>query len=442
MHATPLVPLALIGWIPLALVVFSMTTPRRAILFIYIAGVSLLPTWGYRLSGLPDYDKSFAISFSALLGVLIFDSPTLLAFRPRWYDIPIAIWSLSPLTASLTNGLGIYDGLSSAMSQTLSWGLPYLMGRLYFRDVTAMRELALAIVVGALIYVPLCLFEVRMSPQLNKMIYGFRFGGFFETYRLGGWRPQVFMQHGLALGMWMCMAALIALWLWRSNVRPKLLSMPMTIAAGVVAVTAVLCKSLGAILLLVAGAMLMWASVKLRTKTLLLACAIAPMFYFSVRGTGIWDGQALVDMARAISPLRAESLNTRITMENKLAAKANQRALFGWGGWGRHRVVDEFTGRDQSLTDGLWIIAFGMNGLVGLAGVALSQAIPPLLFLQRCPPRMWAEPPAAPAAAIMIVIVMVALDNVLNAMINPVFVLMLGSLASFSEDIRPAPRVT
>ena len=58
-------------------------------------------------------------------------------------------------------------------------------------------------VLGGLIYVPLCLFEVRMSPQLHNMVYGFAQHSFGQTVRGGGWRPMVFMQHGLAVGLFM-----------------------------------------------------------------------------------------------------------------------------------------------------------------------------------------------------------------------------------------------
>ena len=49
-----------------------------------------------------------------------------------------------------------------------------------------------------------------------------------------------------------------------------------------------------------------------------------------------------------------------------LAAKAMRRPVFGWGGWGRSRVHDEW-GTDLSITDGLWIIQFGQLGQVQLS---------------------------------------------------------------------------
>jgi hypothetical protein len=51
--------------------------------------------------------------------------------------------------------------------------------------------------------------------------------------------------------------------------------------------------------------------------------------------------------------------------EDKLLAKANEKPFFGWGTWGRNRIYDEVSGRDVSITDGEWIIQFGMFGWLG-----------------------------------------------------------------------------
>src|SRR5437764_1120755 len=53
---------------------------------------------------------------------------------------------------------------------------------------------------------------------------------------------------------------------------------------------------------------------------------------------------------------------------------------FGWGGWGRSRIFDQWTGKDISVTDGGWIIYFGVYGwfgylcFFGLLAAALFQA--------------------------------------------------------------------
>ena len=49
----------------------------------------------------------------------------------------------------------------------------------------------------------------------------------------------------------------------------------------------------------------------------------------------------------------------------QLLAKANQKPFFGWGTWGRNRVYDQESGTDVSITDGAWILRFGMFGWLG-----------------------------------------------------------------------------
>src|SRR5262249_34308506 len=147
-----------------------------------------LPTVSYYIPGLPDYSKATAASYGVLLGTLIFDLGRLMSFRPRWLDLPILAFILSGTASSLTNDLGIYDGLSNLFMRLVIWGVPYVMGRIYVRDADDARALALAIFVGGLCYVPPCLFEIRMSPQIGLHVYGY--GGFHGgQMRLGGYRP-------------------------------------------------------------------------------------------------------------------------------------------------------------------------------------------------------------------------------------------------------------
>ena len=76
---------------------------------------------------------------------------------------------------ALYNGLGLYDGLSGMLGQILLWGLPYLVGRLYFSNLEGLRVFTVAMVIGGLLYVLPCHWEMRMSPHLLRPIYGRQF---------------------------------------------------------------------------------------------------------------------------------------------------------------------------------------------------------------------------------------------------------------------------
>ena len=81
---------------------------------------------------------------------------------------------MNTLVMNGINGIGVYDGASMVLTQMFTWGLPYLIGRIYFNDLESLRELAIGMFLGGLIYVPLCIIDMRMSPQLHVWVYGFR----------------------------------------------------------------------------------------------------------------------------------------------------------------------------------------------------------------------------------------------------------------------------
>src|SRR5690606_2934818 len=95
--------------------------------------------------------------------------------------------------------------------------LPYLIGRVYFSDLAGMRELAIAVIIGGFVYVPVCWWEFRMSPHLHANLYGYHPATFGMQKRYEGFRPMGFLPGGLSLGMWMTVSALTAFWMWKSK---------------------------------------------------------------------------------------------------------------------------------------------------------------------------------------------------------------------------------
>src|SRR5262249_23702177 len=137
-----------------------------------------------------------------------------------------------------------------ALSHSISWGLPYLIGRLYLSDLEGLRELAVGFVVGGLLYVLPTLWEIRMSPHLNRTFYGF---GGWPGLRYGGYRPAVFLSNGLEHGMWMTAASLAGVWLWSSRSLSLLWGIPLGCWLLVLLPVTVLCRSTGALVLLTVG---------------------------------------------------------------------------------------------------------------------------------------------------------------------------------------------
>ena len=442
--ATPFAWIALFGWIPLVLCLFMVLPPRRAAAVSIVGAWLLLPPYSIAFPGLPDYSKETAATFGALLATAIFCPQRILAFRPRWFDLPMVGWLLSPIASSLDNGLGLYDGLSGSLIVIVGWGFPYLLGRLYFSDFEGLRELTLAIVIGGLAYIPPCFFEFRMSAKLLPAIYGF---GGIGGVRYGVWRARVFFWTPLECGMWMAAAALTAWWLWRCGLLRRIGSI--RFGPGLLALmiaTAFLCGSVGAIILLLGGVVILWASTRFRTRLLLGTLALFGPIYAGVRIPNLWSGQQVVQLATTwIGKDRGESLAYRLQNEVVLIAKALERPIWGWGGWGRFTVYglyDEsgvFHPEPDKLEhqvpyDGMWLVVFGTQGIVGLILWHLVLELPPLLFVLRFPVHLWSHPRVAPASLGAALVGLYMIDCTSNGYLNVIYVALAGGLIG----LRPA----
>lgn len=428
-HVSPLVAVMLFAWIPIVLSLFSLLPSRTAVIAAFLTAWLFLPVHEYEIKFFPEYNKMTATCLGIFCATLIFDAERILRFRPRWYDIPALVFVTVPFCSSVANGLGIYDGLSEAFKQLVRWGLPYFLGRIYFNTHRDMRALLFGIFIGGLIYVPLCWYEIRFSPQLHRLLYGFHQASFVQVLRFGGFRPMVFLEHGLMVGMWMASATLVAVDFWLTRAYRNLWGIPMPVYASILALTTLFCKSTGAILLLIIGVAVL-ALIRLGARALPIGLlAIASIVYVTIRASGLWSAQPLVEMVeKAIGPDRAQSLQTRIDNEDLLAEKARQRLLFGWGGWGRSRIYDE-SGKDISITDSLWIIVLGQNGIVGLGSLFAMILLPAFLLSYRLPGMAFHHPGVGATLGAALIICLWMIDNCFNAMVNPIYVVLVGGLA-------------
>jgi hypothetical protein len=89
-------------------------------------------------------------------------------------DFGMIAMILAASLTSINNDLGPYDGLFFAASTFIGWGTAYILGRAFFGDRDGLRALVVAVFVGGLVYIPFCLWEIRMSPHLHEWVYGFQ----------------------------------------------------------------------------------------------------------------------------------------------------------------------------------------------------------------------------------------------------------------------------
>ncbi|MEO0632175.1 MAG: hypothetical protein AAFY46_15845, partial [Planctomycetota bacterium] len=214
---TSLATMMMYGW-PFVVVpaLFFVLPARLAVFTGVIFGWLFLPFGQIDVAGPIELNKFGACTLTVMLCVILLDSMRLVLFRLHWIDLPMVAWLMAAPISSITNGLGTSDAMSGLFHGLTTWGIPYFLGRLYINDAASVKELALVIFFAGVAYTPFVLWEARMSPRLHAQLYGFvtySYGG-MTTRRFNGWRPVVFQQHGLMLGLLMGSVAVIGCWMW------------------------------------------------------------------------------------------------------------------------------------------------------------------------------------------------------------------------------------
>ena len=430
-----------------------LIVPLLAITFLFLAGATpeniarvvvlewlLLPLASMKVgAGIPVFDKAAAVAATLLIGALL-SRPELLRPRPTWIDLAMLLWCLTPLASSLDNGLGIYDGGSAVIRRIIVWGIPYAFGRTLSRDTRFLFALAKALLIGAVIYAPLCLLESRMAPQLHNWVYGipgrsnWKQVDFFGVLR---WKPTVFLESQLELTPLMGISTLFGFWLWRAGKLTSVGGFAASWLVPIAASAAILGKSFGGVSLTIAGACVLLLTRRFRTIMFLLVFSFVAPLYVTSRTLGWWSGQQLVEfLSQDVSAERAQSFAYRLKNEDMLLNKAMQRPIWGWAGWGRSHITDE-NGNDLTVVDGMWIIALGDNGIVGVSSFLLALLLPVwALALRKDRHLLWDDPRACVVLVAAISLVIHSIDCIANAMPNPIYPLLAGSVASIA--IKPA----
>jgi hypothetical protein len=440
----PLSPLiVLIGWIAVGVYLFRRYPVRIAILANFFGGWAILPGARYLPSteGFPYWilgvclptnyflTKAVVTGLSGLAGILLFHSADLKKIRPDLCDIPMAVWCCVPLLSAFTHWSTLREGVLGTAYQTISWGVPWLLGRLYFSDRDSLLLAAKACVVAGVCYVPICLVEIVAGPHLYAFLYGYQPYRWVGAERYVGFRPIGLLEDGNQLGIWMAVATLVAVCLSVRQLAARILGLPMGwVAAGLAGIT-LLCQSVGSVVLLLflLPMVLLKRRTALRALVVLLVFGIAACAIF--RMTGLVSLRSLAQQNRAahsisstLTRMGRQSLGWRLAREENDMTLALQKPLLGYGQWNWWQNGDL---RPWSL----WLLVLGMYGSVGLVVLGLIVFLPVLR-------AAWSSAGGSDPdesnlrQALVGVILMVAFDNLLNgAMILP-YLLVMGGLTS------------
>lgn len=371
--------IALLTWPLVAIFFFALLSVPAALVLTIVGGYLILPEQvGIDLPVLPRLDKDTIPVLSAILiaGLVARKRPgtVLKGYIPR---NPIVLGLLILLFLGvvgtvMTNGepiffadrflpgLRLWDMMASGLVILMSI-LPFVLGRKYLATEEAQKTALKTMVVLGLGYTFLALFEIRMSPQLNVWIYGFFPHSFGQHIRGGGFRPLVFLNHGLWLAVFFAMSAVAAAGMARA-VQEKNQKAFYILAALWILGTLSLSKSLGALLIALMFLGLLIMPQKL-IRAGLIFIVFTVIFYPLLRSLDLVPTGMLLDLANKINVNRAISLGFRLTNEQLILDHVLNKPVFGWGGWGRNLAVAMENGK-QVVPDGRWVITFGQGGYV------------------------------------------------------------------------------
>jgi hypothetical protein len=203
------------------------------------------------------------------------------------------------------------------------------------------------------------------------------------------------------------------------------------LAALWLAVMLVMCRSVGALVLAAAIVPMILLLGRQTQIVVALIIAVFVMLYPAIRGGGVITAPSIVSLVEKVLPDKMGSIGLRVENEDRLLDRAAERPVFGWGPWGRGRVYDEYTGKDISVTDGVWTIIIGEYGWVGYVGTFGLLALPILsLFRLRGDPGLTLE-----TSALSLILALNMLDLLPNSGLTLITWLVAGALMGRAEQI-------
>ena len=433
---SPLVQIVMYGWLPFSLILFREIRGHRAVIFCFVAGALFLPEVVMNFGGLPDYSKPAAICYGILFAAVFLDTERLVDIKFCWLDIPVFVFFLLPIPSALANHQPIMDGVNASLSSLYVWSMPYYLGRVYLRSFEAMRSAAIGIFMGGIAYVPFCLYEIRMSPYLNTVVYGFQYTN-WNGARFGGFRPNVFLKEGLELGMWMTAATLCGYAIMRFRICKRVFGLKVEYLFIVLLGTTIGCRATGALLLLAIAMAMVYLWQKTRWRLPLLLLGLFPLVYIGLRVTNTYNFSHVAMAARETlgeeGEARAGSFEFRIKNEDLLIAHAMKAPILGWTGiGGRNRLFRE-DGGNAVITDGYWVIVLGTLGLSGLLTFYAALTSAPILCIFRFSSRRYRVYDSGALVALSVFTIILSIDCLLNAFWTVVYPLCLGGLVTLSN---------
>jgi hypothetical protein len=436
--------------IPLMIGVFFVMPPLPACLLVALCGEMFLPVGvTFNIPMTPPLGKPNLPYLCVLIGCLL-RCPARVTKLPRekWFVACSLLGLVGGALTGLTNSeaiplgatgeivipaMGIKDGMFVGISEFFPGCLAFYLGYMLSRGTRDVERLLAGLGIAGIVYCPFAIVEMRMSPLFHHWVYGLGLGVFDQSIRWGGYRPSVFMNHGLTLARFFMVTTLALFTL--AKTRRYLLGVPIRLLAWFNAVILVLCRSTGAVLLALVGVAVILLAKPKRQLLVASILAISVLVYPWLRASGLFPVSEILSAAGALDTDRSSSLAFRFVNEDMLLAHARERILFGWGTYGRSFVYDA-SGMGTTVVDGFWIIMLGESGIPGLV-VSFGIMLWPVVWARRRLRKYGNEVNLAPLAGLALIIALVTVDLIPNGIWAYYPFLLAGILMRGAREWKP-----
>jgi len=423
--------LALILWPIIAIYLYRRKEVIPATFWTIVGGYLLLPV-GVDIDFplIPSMNKETIPAIMAFIGCKYIAKEDVKILPPKGIERNlILLLFLGAIGTVITNsdpvdevnrylpGLNYYDLFSVIMAKLLLL-LPFTLGMQLIKTSDDQIQLLKLVVLAGLLYSVLIVFEIRMSPQLHTWIYGFFPHTWGQQVRYGGFRPVVFLGHGLWVSMFTVMVIGAAVTL--SKLKLKLSIPPNAVVITYLVLLLILSKGFGSMIL---GAILLLFIGFFKPRIIYLVSiviALISITYPFLCLVDVFPHQLVIENIESINPAQAGSLQFRFNQEIALLERATDRFLFGWGAWGRNRL-------GGSVVDGYWIGLIGMYGVIGfisifgLMFIAIWKVRLSINYLPKKQDKFL-------LASLSLMVSLFMIDQVPNHSENPFFWFLTGSL--------------
>lgn len=310
--------------------------------------------------------------------------------RWHWLDVPILLYCACPFLAGIMNQLDWSTSAWESVKEFSYWWIPYAIGRFYLDSESSRSAMAVCVVAGALLYLPPTIYEIFQGPTLAKWVTGQEFGRMLRGADRGNtFKPSVFLSSGFVLTMFYAWAALISLhyavrtfWVWFMPPMDWDRPIPKTntwlfqgILSGILMAVIVVCKSLGSIVLVAIGGVVVLLNRTRFAGVALATLCLLPPIYIASRTTGIASSDRIDRVVRQFAPeVRAGSLKYRLDAEDLVFASMKDHVWWGYGNWGQWSE-----GRPSMVLDGFWLFAWTRTGMVCVIAFLTMVALPVMI---------------------------------------------------------------